>query len=130
VFTARQADSNIVADRVAVPVGEIAAGRTASPSASLTVPDGYNYYLNAVLWKDGAVVGSARSAANLDPSETLSVNETRREVGLSVSDFESDPSKSKDGGTVTASDGGQPGFTALAGIAALLVAGALARRKP
>ncbi|WP_458185003.1 DUF7490 domain-containing protein [Haladaptatus sp. NG-WS-4] len=129
VFRARQAESNIVTDRATVSVGEIAAGRTASPSANLTVPDGYNYYLDAVLWKDGVVVGATRSAANLDPSETLSVNETHRSVELSVSDFEGSSQRSKDGGTVTANDAGQPGFTALPGIAALLVAGALAPRK-
>ncbi|WP_435155269.1 DUF7490 domain-containing protein [Haladaptatus sp. DFWS20] len=123
VFTARQADSNIVANRVSVPVGKIDAGRTASPVASLSVPDGYNYYLDAVLWKDAVVVGSARSAANLDPSETLSVNETNQEVKLSVSDFSDDNApKSKDR-TTTANDGGQPGFTVPAGITALLVGG-------
>ncbi len=127
VFTARQADSNIVADRVSVPVGEIEAGRTASPAATLTVPDGYNYYLDAVLWKDGVVVGSARSAANLDPSEKLSVNQTRSEVELSVSDFSDGSNANKETTTVSATDG-QPGFTALAGLVALVVAVAVARR--
>ncbi|SIR45946.1 PGF-CTERM protein [Haladaptatus litoreus] len=129
VFTARQADSNIVADRVSVPVGEIEAGRTANPSASLSVADDYNYYLDAVLWKDGVVVGSARSAANLDPTEQLSVNETNREIDLSVSDFSGDnsPNAAKEA-TTTSNDSGQPGFTALAGVTALLVAGVIARR--
>ncbi|WP_049969658.1 DUF7490 domain-containing protein [Haladaptatus cibarius] len=129
VFTARQADSNIVADRVSVPVGEIEAGRTASPSASLSVADDYNYYLDAVLWKDGVVVGSARSAANLDPTERLSVNETNREIDLSVSDFSGDNSpNAATEATTTSNDSGQPGFTALTSVAALLVAGAIARR--
>ncbi|GAA0226176.1 DUF7490 domain-containing protein [Haladaptatus pallidirubidus] len=129
VFTARQADTNIVADRVSVSVGEIDAGRTASPSATLSVADDYNYYLDAVLWKDGVVVESARSAANLDPTERLSVNETNREIDLSVSDFsgDNDPDSAKETTTIE-NDEGQPGFTALAGLVALLVAGALARR--
>lgn len=128
VFVARQADSNIVADRVSVPVGTIEAGRTADPSATVTVPDGYNYYLDAILWKDGVVVGSARSAANLDPSKRLSVNGTQTDVELSVSDFQEGDRGKSERTTRTANDGGQPGFTALAGIVALLGAGLLARR--
>ncbi|MCO8243110.1 PGF-CTERM sorting domain-containing protein [Haladaptatus sp. AB643] len=128
VFVARQADSNIVADRVSVPVGTIETGRTADPSATVTVPDGYNYYLDAILWKDGVVVGSARSAANLDPSKRLSVNETQTDVELSVSDFQEGDRGKSERTTRTANDGGQPGFTVLAGIVALLGAGLLVRR--
>lgn len=89
VVKARQADSNIVAAKRTVSVGQIDPGRTATPHTELTVPAEYNYYLDAVLWKDGVIVGSTRSAANLDPTETVSVDETRRDVGLRVSDFES-----------------------------------------
>ena len=42
-LTARQADSNIVADETEVAVGGIAPGHTATPEAELVVPDGYNY---------------------------------------------------------------------------------------
>ena len=70
-LTARQADSNVVTDEAEVDVGAIAPGRTATPEAELVVPDGYNYYLDATLWKDGVIVGSARSVANLDPRERL-----------------------------------------------------------
>jgi PGF-CTERM protein len=133
VLTARQADSNIVADRTTVRVGSIAPGRTASPSAELVVPDGYNYYLDAVLWKDGVVVGTARSAANLNPTETLAVNETVREVGVEVSDFERDddaPRRETTGaGYDAGGDGGIPGFTAVGALAGLLGAILLARRQ-
>ncbi len=128
VFIARQADSNIVADRVSVPVGTIKAGRTANPAATVTVPDGYNYYLDAILWKDGVVVGSARSAANLDPSKTLSVNETQTDMALSISDFQEDNRPKSKQTTTSANDAGQPGFTVLAGIVALLGARLFARK--
>ena len=130
-LTARQADSNIVADEAEVTVGEIAPGRTATPQAELVVPDGYNYYLDAVLWKDGVIVGTARSVANLDPTETLSANVTRRSVGLEVSDFEEDrertPVREPERETAVES-GGQPGFTAGVGVVALLATVLLARR--
>lgn len=127
---ARQADSNIVAADADVVVGEIRPGRTVTPSAELTVPSEYNYYLDAQLWTDGVLVGSARSAANLDPTETVSVNETRRDVGLEVRDFERTPAERPRRETEAAETGGQPGFTAPLAAAAVLVAiGILARRR-
>jgi PGF-CTERM protein len=128
---ARQADSNIVADSTGVDVGAIPAGNTASPTTTLTVPDGYNYYLDAVLWKDGVVVGTARSAANLAPEETLSVDEQRRTIDIEVSDFTTAGPGAPDGRPTTTEaagidGGGVPGFTAgltlvaLAGAAVLL----------
>jgi len=88
VLKARQADSNIVAAERVVQVGQIPPGATATPHTTLTVPAEYNYYLDAVLWKEDVIVTTARSAANLDPTETISVNQTRREVGLQVGDFQ------------------------------------------
>ena len=97
----------------------------------MTVPAEYNYYLDATLWKDGVIVTSTRAAANLDPSETISVNETRREVGLRVADFE----RGDDTGRVPERDAPStpsaegPGFTAaLTFVALLAIALALARR--
>jgi hypothetical protein len=134
-FTVRQADSNVVADRASATVGTIAPGRTATPNVELTVPDGYNYYLDAVLWKDGVVVGTARSVANLNPTETLEANETVREVGIEVSDFENDggggdPQRGRDDASVedAGNAGGVPGFGVGAAALALVGALLLARR--
>lgn len=129
--TARQADSNIVADRAETTVGDVAPGRTATPEAELVVPDGYNYYLDAILWKDGVIVGTARSVANLNPTETISANVTTREVGLEVSDFEDDenrPDRERPEPTRTEADSGQPGFTAAIAVVAMLGAVLAARR--
>jgi PGF-CTERM protein len=121
VVTARQAESNIVADRAATDVADIRAGRTATPTLTLTVPDGYNYYLDAMLWKDGVLVGTARAPASLDPTETLSVNTTTREVGLEVGDFaEDEPDQPRaTAAATTAASGGQPGFGVLVALVAL-----------
>ncbi|MFB6361153.1 MAG: PGF-CTERM sorting domain-containing protein [Halobacteriales archaeon] len=131
VLKARQADSGIVADSTEVSIGSIEAGRTATPSAKLTVPDGYNYYLDAQLWADGVIVGTARSAANLNPTETLSVNQTTREIGLEVSDFEpgmAEQTRDVEGTPTGAATSGQPGFTAVLAVLSLLVVALLARR--
>jgi len=129
--TLRQADSNIVADRTSVSVGSIRSGRTETVGTQLTVPTGYNYYIDAVLWKDGVVIDSARGAANLDPTETISVNETRRDVELEVSDFDrgdgrEDRPVPEATGQPTA--GGGPGFGVGVAVVALLATALLARR--
>ena len=131
VVKARQADSGIVADAAEVGVGRIRPGRTATPTATLTVPDGYNYYLDAQLWVDGVLVGSARSAANLDPTETLSVNRTRRDVDLEVGDFEREPGAVREatGAPARTATPGQPGFGAAVAALAVLAAALLARRR-
>lgn len=131
VLKARQADSNILADETTVPVGEVAPGRTATPGTALVVPEGYNYYLDAVLWKDGVIVGTERAPANLDPTETLRTNETQRDVGLEVSDFERDRDGGGAGDRPTGTPAGveQPGFGFAIAVAALLaVAAVLGRR--
>jgi PGF-CTERM protein len=126
---ARQAESNVVADRTSVRVGSIRPGRTVSPSVRLTVPEGYNYYLDAILWRDGVSIDTARSTANLDPSRTISVDETREEVKFEVGDFESEGGT---GGQPTSDaarlDTQAPGFGPVVALAALLSAGLLARR--
>lgn len=129
VVQARQADSNIVADRAEMRVREVTPGATTSPSTTLTVADGYNYYLDAVLYRDGVIVGTTQSAANLNPTETLSTNETHRDVGLEVKDFEQGRGdRAIDEPTPTPIDTEQPGFSIGAVAAALFILVLLVRR--
>lgn len=137
VLKARQVDSNIVADQTEVSIGSIEPGRTTVPNATLSVPSSYNYYLDAVVYQDDVVVGTARSGASLEPTESVDVDTTTQDGGLQVSDFESD-----DGGPdpdrEDAGDGGAeraetttvtgPGFGIVATLAAL-AAGLLAVRR-
>lgn len=123
-FILRQADSNIVAARESVTVGAISPGRTVTPETSVTVPANYNYYLDAILWKDGVIIGSARSAANLHPTETVSVNSSVRTVGLDVTDFEDQAESKRTPARTPARETaapGQPGFTMLGLLVAVLV---------
>ncbi|QLG26154.1 PGF-CTERM sorting domain-containing protein [Halorarum halophilum] len=127
----RQADSNLVADRTSVDVGDIRPGRTTDAATTLTVPANYNYYVDAALYKDGVLVDSARSVANLDPRETISANETEREIEFSVGDF-----ADGGGGADRPTNGAEetsytqtPGFTAALAVVALLAAALFARRR-
>lgn len=130
----RQADSNLVADETTVDVGQIRPGRTERVDASVTVPSEYNYYVDAVLWKDGVRVDTVRSVVNLDPSERISANETEKEVELKVSDFESDTDSTEqrrnkgDMESVGDSAGATPGFGAVVAVVALLASALFIRR--
>jgi hypothetical protein len=127
----RQAESNIVAARETLSVSDIAPGETVAPNTTVTVPAGYNYYLDAVLRKDGVIVDAARSAANLDPQERIEANTTVRDVGLRVEDFEQtgdrdQPQPTTDG--PGSSGGGVPGFGPALAVVALAIGAAIAWR--
>ncbi|KAA9407172.1 PGF-CTERM sorting domain-containing protein [Haloarcula hispanica] len=127
---ARQADSNVIADESTVRVGQIRPGRTEIVRTQLTVPDGYNYWLDGMLLSDGVIVGTESSPANLHPTERLQENETRQEVGFQSSDFEQDRPEGQDMDEpqqTMAEEG--PGFTALAGLIAVLASALLIARR-
>ena len=125
----RQADSNIVAARTEAEVGTIRPGRTETVETQVTVPSEYNYYIDAVLWKDGVVVDTARSAANLDPTERISVNETERDVELRVEDFSEDDGRPTEMPEETVrTSTSAPGFGVGVAVAALLSLALVARR--
>lgn len=131
IVLARQSDSNIVADRATARIDEIPAGRTVRPTLDLTVPDDYNYRLDAMLQRDGVVVASRTVAASLDPTETVPENETTRDVGLETSDFEQEPPAATEAPRETpARTPGQsgPGFGVGAAVVALLSIAFLAWR--
>lgn len=123
----RQAESNLVAARRTVAIGRIRPGRTAGPSVEVTVPDGYNYYVDAVLTRDGVVIDTARTVANLDPQRTISADETTEDVDLDVGEFtpERDRDRPRPRATEQAAGGSAPGFGAPAALTGLLVLAAV-----
>jgi MYXO-CTERM domain-containing protein len=128
-FVLRQADSNLRAATTTESVGTIRPGRTGEADAELTVPNGYNYYVDAVLYRDGVVIDTARSVANLDPTETISADETQRDVEFQVEDFEAgdetdgrQPAGERTPAPTTSTGGPGLGVT-VAAVALLAVAG-------
>ncbi|SEO27751.1 PGF-CTERM protein [Halogranum amylolyticum] len=126
----RQADSNLVAGRQTVDVGTVRPGRTATAETTVTVPSNYNYYVDAVLWKDGVMVDTAQSVANLDPQRRIRVNESVEDVEFRVEDFETDSGAGGDdgGGPRTTTETESPGFGVGVAVAALAASALLARR--
>ena len=129
-FVVRQAESNLVADRTSISARRLREGRTRMVEASVTVPSDYNYYVDAVLTRDGVVVDTATGVVNLDPTETVSRNESREEVEFDVEDFEDEGPSEKDGTRAsTQTQESSPGFGPVVAGVALLGAGLLARRR-
>ncbi|MFQ3295761.1 MAG: PGF-CTERM protein [Halobacteriales archaeon] len=132
VLLARQADSNVIADRTTVQVGQIQPGQTRPTEAELTVPDDYNYYLVGLLKRDDVIVDTTRSAANLDPNKTtVVVNETTQEDSFDAGDFDSsDDEEPPERETRTESGGGSgPGFGIGIALIALLAVATLAAKR-
>ncbi len=128
VVKARQAESNIVADTARTTVS-VPATRTEPVDVSLSVPDGYNYYLDAEIWSDGNVVATHRTVANFDPTREIQANVTERDVGLQVEDFAEDEEvrqlreereELQQQMDQTSGEPEQPGFGAAAALVALL----------
>jgi PGF-CTERM protein len=139
VVVARQTGSSIVADRATIEVPEVRPGRTLTPGVELTVPDGYGYYLDAMIERDDVIVSTARAGADLSPGENGSVEVDRSEEsdGLQVGEFVDDSGGNPDAGTggsgpretTVASGGGGPGFGPVVAVVAALAIAVIARRK-
>ena len=129
----RQAESNVIAGEATETVGTVRPGRTDTVTATVEVPDGYNYYVDAALFDDDVLVDETQGVANLNPRETITANETVRDVAFSVEDFEREDAAGGDGADRAPSDGSTdgstPGFGPLVALVALVVAALTARRQ-
>ena len=129
----RQADSNVVADDAEVTVGSVRPGRTDTVTATVEVPDGYNYYVDAALWDDDVLVDETQSVANLDPQERIAANETVEDVEFSVEEFAEEdaadaPPPRPEEEEVADTGEDAPGFGVVVALFALLAAALYARR--
>ncbi|MFB6185212.1 MAG: PGF-CTERM sorting domain-containing protein [Haloarculaceae archaeon] len=126
---ARQAESNIVADRMTVTVGEIRPGRTASVDAALTVPDDYNYRLDAMLLRDDVVLGVASANARLAPTKPMPANVTQQRIEIRASDFEGTGVETGGPEATRTAGASGPGFGPAVAVLALAVSALLIRRQ-
>jgi PGF-CTERM protein len=129
----RQAESNVIAAEATETVGTVRPGRTDIVTATVEVPAGYNYYVDAALFDDDVLVDETQGVANLNPRETITADETVRDVEFAVEDFErgeGGDSAGDDGSRSPAtSDGSTPGFGPLVALVGLLAAALIARRR-
>ncbi|MBU4076828.1 MAG: hypothetical protein KKI06_09005 [Euryarchaeota archaeon] len=134
VVKARQAESNILADKGSIETGTIASEATAVRSVQLEVPDGYNYMVVVELWKGDVLINTWEKALMLAPTKTVPKESAEKKMNIEVSKFV------REGNVQTASEAGmayaaaattmqqEPGFEAIAAVAALIMVIALRRR--
>lgn len=127
-FVLRGAASNLVAGRADTIVGSVTPGRTTEATTTVEVPTNVNYFVDVILTRDGVVIDTAQSVANLDPEERISANETVRDVEFDVSEFASQETPAPEDARATETvQTSTPGFTAAVAVIALLTVAGLAR---
>lgn len=132
IFRARQADSNIVADRAVVPVSDVRPGRTATPSAALTVPDNYTYKLDAVLLRDDVIVDTASAVGDLNPTREVDNDTSTETVNVDAESFAQETEAQREEGPRTdrpTASGDGPGFGPVVALAGLLAGLAILARR-
>lgn len=120
ILKARQSDSNIIANQKQINIGSIERGNTKTPTTTLTVPDGYNYYLDGILWNGSSIIAEQRSVANLHPTKTIDLNQTIQEIGIEVSDFETQQQRPPPQPTSQQQES-QPGFGVIITVLAITI---------
>ncbi len=129
---AREAASNLLADKTNTETGMIASETTAVKSVQLAVPDGYNYMVVVELWRGDTLINSWEKPVLLAPTKTIPKESVEKKVNIEVSKFVREGGVSgamqKEGGyypaaTPTPAYAGapkEPGFEIFAAVAAIL----------
>ncbi len=136
IVKARQAESNLLADKKSSETGVITGEATAVKSVQLDMPDGYNYMMVVELWKGDVLVNTWEKALMLAPTKTVPKESQEKKMNIEVSKFVREGGAPPvPGATMTVAAGdyaipkkGEPGFEAIAAIAALIMVIALRRR--
>ncbi len=84
---AREADSNLLADKTASETGEIKSGTTVIKTVQLKVPDKYNYMVVVELWNDEILTNTWERPVLLAPTKTLPKESQEKKVNIEVSKF-------------------------------------------
>jgi hypothetical protein len=84
---AREAASNLLADKTDAEIGGITSETTAVKSVQLVVPDGYNYMVVVELWRRDTLLNSWEKPVLLAPTKTVPRESVEKKVNIEVSKF-------------------------------------------
>jgi hypothetical protein len=122
---ATEVDSNLVADKKWSKISGVAPGATAIKGINLTVPDQYNYHVEATIWRNGSQIGKGEGQVVLKPGGIkLNQSEHIESKTMETGRFISNATAS----APTASSKA-PGFEILLAIASISLLAALKRRQ-
>jgi hypothetical protein len=132
IVKARQAESNLLADKKASETGVIAGEATSVKNVQLDVPEGYNYMMVVELWKGDVMVNTWEKALMLAPTKTIPKESQEKKMNIEVSKFMREGGAAPiPGVTMTAAAmtmKKEPGFEVIVAIAALILVIAFRRR--
>ncbi len=138
IVKAREAASNLLADKTETETGLISSEATAVKSVQLVVPDGYNYMVVVELWRGDTLINSWEKPVLLAPTKTVPKGSTEKNINIEVSKFVREAGVQVPGVapyypavTPTPAYAGAPrapGFEILAAVSALLIVFILRRR--
>jgi len=125
IVKAREGASNLLADKTSTETGVIPSEATIIKSVQLTVPDEYNYMVVAELWKQEVLINSWEKPVLLAPTKTIPNASIEKKVEIEVSKFvregeTRDAAKPPEAGASQQTRKTEPGFEALAAIAAMI----------
>ena len=122
---AREVDAGLLADKVWITTGNIEKEKTIINSCEISVPDGYNYIVEALIWKNDTIVERGEGVVQLNPKRTIPKDEEIVSSDIRVRDFMEEAAEIEEmeygrvGGGATEKK--TPGFTsAMTGIAVMI----------
>ena len=139
IVKAREATSNLIADKTDAETGVIVNETTVVRSVQLNVPDEYNYMVVVELWRGETLINTWEKPVLLAPTKTVPKESVEKRTNIEVSKFvrpEATPAQGRYAeqayGGYPPQEAGQmpkePGFELFAAISALLLVFILRRR--
>ena len=134
---AREATSNLIADKTNAETGTIINETTAVKTVQLVVPDEYNYMVVVELWRGETLINTWERPVLLAPTKTVPKESVEKNMNLEVSKFVREAGSPAVGGSAGQTFGGypqptatpkEPGFEIIAAISALMVVFMMRRR--
>lgn len=87
VVKAREASSNLIADKTISETGIIQSEATVIKSVKLVVPEDYNYMVVVELWRGDVMINTWEKPVLLSPTKTLPKESVEKKMKLEVSKF-------------------------------------------
>jgi hypothetical protein len=84
---AKEMDARLTADKQQVTIANIDPEKIGVASIQLTVPDQYNYVVDALIWRNGSIVKRGEDTVQLRPGKLISNNSQLTTVKIDTSRF-------------------------------------------
>jgi hypothetical protein len=132
IIKAKQADSNLIADKTSSETEVIPSEATTVKSVQLVVPDEYNYMVVVELWRGDVLINTWEKPVLLAPTKTIPKESEEKNMNIEVSKFVRDEGASAYLPSETSipypTATKEPGFEAFTAIVALILLIALRKR--